>query len=471
MMGQKKFNMKHHHQLCLDDLVSSGHLYRKIEQTINFNFIYDLTKPYYSHTGQPSLDPVVFFKIELVSFLEGVHEDRALGRRIRDSLAIRWFLGYDLDEALPVHSTISRTRKDRMVSELYEAVFRSILSLCIRHQLVKGSHQSMDSTLLKANASLHSLDILQTKVREHYQKTTGSPLPQSAKEQSQPPKKRWTFFKPFRRDPEAKVTQKPGAPAAPYYKASASVDEAYGIITQAQMDDANKNDCSLLMPFVTRLKQGLHSLGLCLKSLATDQGFYAAANLAFLDQEKLIGYIPPRLQRDCGKILHQDLFRYVAEKDQFICPAGNILKAQPPDRYLPHLKRYRARQQDCCRCPQKIFCTHSQARTLRISSHEPLIQTALERCKSPLGQQRIKQRRAQAEGAFANIKEALNFKKCHALGLNNANKKLLIACAVLNLKKLIRALEASANTFYAFWAKLLAYFKEQKTIKYALAFA
>ena len=102
MMGQRKFNMKQHHQLCLDDLVSPGHLYRKIDRIIDFAFIYDLVKPYYSHLGQPSLDPVVFFKIELVSFLEGIHEDRALERRLKDSLAIRWFLGYDLDADLPV---------------------------------------------------------------------------------------------------------------------------------------------------------------------------------------------------------------------------------------------------------------------------------------------------------------------------------------------------------------------------------
>ena len=78
MMGRKKFNMKAHHNLCLDDLVSPGDLYRKIDDAIDFGFVYDLGKECYSHTGQPSLDPVVFFKIELVGFLEGIHEARSL---------------------------------------------------------------------------------------------------------------------------------------------------------------------------------------------------------------------------------------------------------------------------------------------------------------------------------------------------------------------------------------------------------
>lgn len=281
MMGQRKFNMKQHHQLCLDDLVAPGHLYRKIDQVIDFSFIYDLAKSYYSHTGQPSLDPVVFFKIELVSFLEGIHEDRALERRVKDSLAIRWFLGYDFDAELPVHSTISRTRKDRIVTELYEAVFEKILSLCIRHQRVKGSHQSIDSTLLKANACLQSLDLLQPKVRAHYQKTTGATLPESKPQQKPRSKPPW-FLRPFRRDLEAKVTKKPGFRAAPYYKASATGDSAHAIITHAQVDDANKNDSQLLQPIVREVKKRLNQYGLSFQSVATDKGFYSAENLKSL---------------------------------------------------------------------------------------------------------------------------------------------------------------------------------------------
>ena len=73
MMGRKKFDMKQYHNLSLDNLVSPHDLYRKIESAVDFSFIYALAKEAYSHTGQPSLDPVIFFKIELVGFLEGIH--------------------------------------------------------------------------------------------------------------------------------------------------------------------------------------------------------------------------------------------------------------------------------------------------------------------------------------------------------------------------------------------------------------
>jgi len=456
--------MKEYHRLSLDNLVSPNDLYRKIDGAIDFHFIYDLAKECYSHTGQPSLDPVVFFKIELVGFLEGIHEDRALERRIKDSLAIRWFLGYDLDEALPVHSTISRTRKDRMTKTVYQAVFDHILELCIRRQLVNGSHQSIDSTLLKANASLRSLEALQSKVIEHYQKTMGHPdLKDDDKNVPTPPAQ--VVSKPLRRDQEAKVTKKPGFQASPYYKASTSVDEAYGIITHAQIDDANKNDLSLFKPLVTKVKQCLSASGLSLKSLAADQGFYSAENLHFLDQEQLTAYIPPKLQRGRGKIFHQDLFRYIPQNDQFICPEGNILKARQLDTQLPHLKRYQARQKDCRLCPQKKLCTRSQARTLRISVYEPLIQAARQRCESPKGREIAKQRHTQAEGTFANLKEVLKFRKLYCLGLKNATKKFLMACTVINLKKMFQALDIAIDMLHDVLTQLLGLFKEQEKFK------
>ena len=439
MMGQRKFNMKAHNQLCLDDLVSAGHLYRKIDQMIDFAFIYDLAKPYYSHTGQPSLDPVVFFKIELVSFLEGIHEDRALERRLKDSLAIRWFLGYDLDEDLPVHSTISRTRKDRIVTELYEAVFEKILSLCIRHQLVKGSHQSIDSTLLKTNACLQSLDLLQPKVRAHYKKTTGTTLPHSKSEPQQKPRSKppW-FLRPFRRDPEAKVTKKPGFHAAPYYKASAAVDSAHAIITHAQVDAANKNDSELLQPIVGRTKKSLNQHGLPFQSVATDKGFYSTENLKYLSDEAITAYMTPRRLTTKQGDFSREHFHYDKFKDRFICPEGKPLYFKGLDDKLPHLRRYRAQEKDCLGCPKQALCTQGKARTISFSIYENLITEALKRSETDESKRFHRLRNIQAEGSFAQLKEVLKFKKLYCLGITNAQKKFILGCAVINLKKLLR---------------------------------
>ena len=435
MMGRKKFDMKQHHNLCLDDMVSPNDLYRKIEETLDFSFIYDLAKEAYSHTGQPSFDPVVFFKIELVGFLEGIHEDRALERRIKDSLAIRWFLGYDLDEAPPVHSTISRTRKDRISKVLYQAVFDHILDICIRHQLVKGNHQSIDSTLLKANASLDSLEILQPKVLEHYEKAIGSNASESS---NTPSPTAPNSSGPQRRDTEAKATKKPGFPSDAYYKASASVDEACGIITHAQVDDANKNDSELLRPIVREVKERLNQHGLSFQSLATDKGFYSAENLKWLSDQMLTAYMTPRRLTTLEGDFAREHFHYDKENDRFICPQGKSLRFRQIDHKLSHLRRYRAREKDCRVCAQKSLCTQGKARTIQFSIYEDLIAVALKRSESQEAKVFHRLRNIQAEGTFAHLKEILKFNKLYSLGRESAAKRFMMGCAVINLKKLLR---------------------------------
>lgn len=465
MMGIKKFNMKQYHTLSLDDLVSPNNLYRKIDEAIDFSFIYDLAKEAYSHTGQPSLDPIVFFKIELVGFLEGIHEDRALERRIKDSLAIRWFLGYDLDEPLPVHSTISRTRKDRISEALYQAVFDHILGVCISRQLVKGSHQSIDSTLLKANASLDSLEALQPKVLEHYKKAS-----KDDEEDKTPPPSSPCISKPLRRDAEAKVAKKPGFPAAPCYKASISTDKGCGVITHAQVDDGNQNDVGLLSSIVSRSAERLKRFGLLLKSIASDLGFYSAENLSFLDQCDVTAYMAVEYQHNNKDCLDRSHFQYDAEKDQFTCPQGRPLRFYSYHHRCKHIKKYKASKRDCSVCPQKPGCTPNKARMIHRSIYDELIQQAIMRSETPEGKKMLSLRRTQSEGSYATIKERLKFRKYYCLGFENAKKKFLMACSVVNLKKLISIPEALLDTVCHIFAAFISCFKEQAMQKcyYAL---
>jgi transposase len=444
MMGQRKFDMKSHHNLCLDDLVSPNDLYRKIDNLIDFSFVYELVKESYSHTGQPSLDPVVFFKIEIVGFLEGIHEDRALERRIKDSLAIRWFLGYDLDQAPPFHSTISRTRKDRISKTVYQAVFDHVLGLCIRNQLVKGHHQSIDSTLLKANAALESLEILQPKVLEHYEKSVGGN--ESEPEDNIPTSS--ANPRTHRKDQEAKATKKPGFPGAAYYKASASVDERCGIITHAQVDDANKNDSELLKPVVRETKKRLNQEGLYLQSVATDKGFFSAENLKWLVDEAVTAHMTPRRLFTIEGDFARENFHYDQANDQFICPQGKALRFKQYDHVLPHMKRYRAREKDCGACAQKFLCTKGKARTVSSSIYENLIMDALKRSKTQEAKALQRLRNIQAEGTFANLKGVLKFKKLYSVGLASATKRFVMGCAVINLKKIATLLPQLRSFFY-----------------------
>jgi transposase len=116
--GTPSFRSQNLLRTSLDDLVPKKHLLRRIAETIDFSFVYQLSRPYYSHTGQPSIDPVVLFKTLLVGYLYGITSERRLLDEIQVNLAQRWFLGYDVDE--PDHSVLSKARV-RFGMQVFEA--------------------------------------------------------------------------------------------------------------------------------------------------------------------------------------------------------------------------------------------------------------------------------------------------------------------------------------------------------------
>jgi transposase len=156
MQGQKQFTDKVVVRFRLSERVPRHNLYRRLDEVLDLRFLYEETQALYSHTGQPSLDPVVFFKLLLVGRLENISSDRRLLTHCAMRLDILLFLGYELDEELPWHSTVSRTRQ-LFPSTLFEHLFDRVFHLCVAQGLVAGDTQTIDSAPVKANASLDSL--------------------------------------------------------------------------------------------------------------------------------------------------------------------------------------------------------------------------------------------------------------------------------------------------------------------------
>lgn len=110
MQGKKQFTDQVVTHFRLSERVPPHNLYRRLDELLDLRFLYEAMQDLYSHTGQPSLDPVVFFKLVLVGYLENSTNDRRLLEQCALRLDILLFLGYELDEELPWHSTLSRTR-------------------------------------------------------------------------------------------------------------------------------------------------------------------------------------------------------------------------------------------------------------------------------------------------------------------------------------------------------------------------
>lgn len=156
MQGKKLFLDKEVARFRLSERVPPHNLYRRLAELVDWSFLYDETQALYSRTGQPSLDPVVFFKLVLVGRLENLVSDRRLVEHCALWLDILFFLGYEVDEELPWHSTVSRTRQ-LFPAAVFERLFDHVFDQCVAAGLVAGHTQAVDSAPVKANASLESL--------------------------------------------------------------------------------------------------------------------------------------------------------------------------------------------------------------------------------------------------------------------------------------------------------------------------
>src|SRR6266571_7365014 len=145
--------------VCLDELVAEDDRYRKLDRLVDWSFVREVAAPYYAEdVGRPSIDPIVLVKLMVAAALEGIGSTRELLRQASMRLDLRRFLGYGLQERLPVHQTLSHAHTRRFVDgQLFERLFLRSLALCKEQGLVEGSHLSIDGFHAEADAALASL--------------------------------------------------------------------------------------------------------------------------------------------------------------------------------------------------------------------------------------------------------------------------------------------------------------------------
>jgi transposase len=155
-MGKKRSSGKLFYQFSLEERVPTDHLLRRVDAVVDFTFVRRLTARFYSPTGQPSVDPMVLLKMARVGYLDGIIAERRLVEEIDRPLAYRWFIGYDLDEAIPDHSILAKARR-RFGPTLYQAFFTAIVHPCDQAGLIRGDKLHVDSPLVEADACLDSV--------------------------------------------------------------------------------------------------------------------------------------------------------------------------------------------------------------------------------------------------------------------------------------------------------------------------
>jgi transposase len=311
------------YSVTLDDLVPEDDFYRRLESVLDLRFLYKEVRNLYGKTGKPSIDPVVFIKLLLYGYFEGIISDRQLVRRASDSLSARYYLGYDLDEELPWHSTISRTRK-LFGEEIFEKVFALVLEQCIEAGLVSGEHQSIDSTLVKANASLDSLQrkVTITDLKQYLEKTKEENRleeeKKSGKDKDNPPKQKTTSNKEYvsKSDPDSKIRKKGRFNTDLYYSTHYSVDSKNKVITDAYAVYADKPDMVYLPAIIDRIKRRSKDHGFNISSISADKGYFSGENLRISEKEGMIPQIPMEDIENRTGLYDKKEFRYDKTTDE-----------------------------------------------------------------------------------------------------------------------------------------------------------
>lgn len=157
MQGRQDYQAELFSIFNMEELIPKTHLLREIDSKIDFEFVREMTAHFYcENNGRPSIDPVLFVRICLLTYLYNIPSDRQVCEEIQYNLAYRWFLRLSITDPVPDHSSLTRIR-DRLGEETFKKIFDHVVRLCMEKGFVRGESIMMDGSLVKADAALGSL--------------------------------------------------------------------------------------------------------------------------------------------------------------------------------------------------------------------------------------------------------------------------------------------------------------------------
>lgn len=451
MQGKKQYQETLFISFQLSNHIPEDNLYRKLKEILDFSFLYRSTCKYYGKEGQKSIDPVVFMKLMLVGYLENLNSDRRIISTSRMRMDILYFLGYNLDEELPWHSTLSRTRQ-LYGQDIFTEMFRAVLKQCIDKGMISGRRQAIDGVFVKANASLDSMverEILDdaaiySKELESNQEEKPAPVVDINKSRKRDydelaPKKNpanKTHYSPS--DPEAKMSVKPGKATALNYLGQVSVDTASHMITHIQAFTADQRDCQCLPEVVEKLVANLQQHDIRIEEIIADKGFSSGAAIKALEGKNIIGYIPNR-----GQFIYQRPgFTYHAEGDYYSCSNNKKLTYRGTYKNLDYSfnKVYCVARKECAACSFKSECWAYGKNLSRIidTVDKDYYNRMHLRMQTKKAKILMKKRQSTVEPVIGSLVNYHGMKKVNTKGLVQANKCLTMVAIAYNLKKMLQ---------------------------------
>ena len=494
MLGHKLKAFKTHTEVSLEGLVPPDNFYRHVERCLDLSFVRDLVSGCYaSSMGRPSIDPVVFFKLQLIMFFEGTRSERQLMETVSLNLAHRWFIGYDLDETVPDHSSLTRIRK-RYGLETFQRFFEHIVELCIEAGLVWGQELYFDATKVEANASIdHMVPRFYFEARQHLQRLfeerRGTEEFASEEETPEPfvigvaveasashiPArslvgkydgrritsrgetwyKRWTDAWVSPTDPDATPMKRyEGQRATLGYQTQYVVDGGRArVILAALVTPASVLDGTPMLDLARWVRFRWH---LKAKIAVGDSKYGTATNIAGLEQDGIKAYTPRPDHSRRSKFYPRKRFHYDAERDLYICPQGRELPLRVRDR-TKQVFKYQADAGVCRVCPVRAKCTKSNSG--RAVSHS-FFKMYLDRVdgyrQTEAYKKAMRKRQLWPEGLFGEAKQWHRLRQFRLRGLAKVNSEALMVASGQNLKRLLTYRGWGKKRGPALWGAALA---------------
>ncbi len=491
MMGSKQRHFAPLIHVSVEELVPQDHFYRHLERTLDLSFVREFVHETYAHGGRPSIDPIVFFKLQLVMFFEGIRSERQLMRHAADRLSVLWYLGYDLGEPLPDHSSLTRIR-ERYGVEMFRRFFDAIVEQCQQAGLVWGKELYVDATKVKANASLDSLkprfaveahlaNLFEIETNDEYEEHDQQiPQAEASSQSVEQEEVRVPMQLPTSLSQEERETlSRQNAARHDWIEELGAQDRSvtgrcYQRIADLQVSTTDPDATIMLHKDGSHLGYQTHYVvdggkaRIILTVLVTpaevmenqpmldliwrtrfrwklwprhvtgDTKYGTEENIVALETQHIRAYVPLPDIDHRTEFFSADRFRYEVERDVYICPAGKELhffQAHSTERS----RRYRARAKDCNHCPLKAKCTPGkQGRSLCRSVDEEYLDRVRAYHTTEAYKKAYRKRSVWVEPLFAEAKDWHGLRRFRLRELWRVNCEALRIAAGQNLKRLLK---------------------------------
>jgi transposase len=460
--------------VSLEDLVPRDHFYRHLEATLDLSFVREWTRDLYAERGRPSIDPVIFFKLQLIMFFEGIRSERHLIETASLNLAHRWYLGYALDEPLPDHSSLTRIRH-RLRIDVFQRFFEKVVDLCQEAGLVWGRELYFDATKVEANAGIPSLiprfyheatshvadlfadeaddaapadadlprEIVQLPTNPVHALPEGDPPWRLLEERRLDPKRpshrgyrRTSDFRVSPTDPDASPMWDWGAIRLGYHDHYVVDGGKARVILAALVTPADVMESQAMRDLLWRV---------CFRRkiwphhVTGDAKYGTTENIVAIEDAGIRAYVPLTDFAHRTDFYGQDDFVFDPERDEYRCPEGHPLHRYSTKR-TEGVVAYRGKAAVCNACPVKTQCTTSDhGRKVQRSFYADYLEKVRGYHVTEAYKKAIRKRQVWVEPLFAEAKEWHGLRRLRLRGLLNANIQGLLIAAGQNLKRLLAA--------------------------------